>query len=95
MLPLVFIFGGVIGCSVGTDKSAPMPEKSLSQISNMEGSSFKSENKTLSAKLPKGSTTKANGHARVTESKIIHRKILVPSEVEGKWDAAKLLVRNK
>ena len=88
ILPLMFILGGTINCSVGTDKSAPLPEKSLSQLGKTEGSSFKSEYKALSEEL-------ADDHSRINESKLTPRKIVVPSEVEGKWNAVKILIRNK
>ena len=68
----------MIGCSMGTDKSTPLPEKSLNKLSNIEGSS-----------------TKTGEHPEVNEIKNVPRKILVPSEVEGKWKAVKIMVRNK
>ena len=39
LLFLIVIFSGGTGCSIGTDKSEPLPEKSLGQLSNIEGSS--------------------------------------------------------
>jgi len=78
ILSYVLIMLGMIGCSMGTDKSTPLPEKSLNKLSNIEGSS-----------------TKTGEHPEVNEIKNVPRKILVPSEVEGKWKAVKIMVRNK
>ena len=88
---LIVIFSGGTGCSVGTDKSEPLPEKSLSQLSNIEGSSFKLNDKTRL----KESGTNAGGHPQVNGKQFVPRETVVPSEVEGKWDAVKILVRNK
>ena len=78
ILACIFILLGTLGCSIGTDKSTPLPEKSLNKLSNIEGSG-----------------TKTGEHPKVNEIKIVPRKILVPSAVEGKWKAVKIMVRNK
>ena len=92
---LIVIFNGETGCSIGTDKSEPLPEKSLSQLSNIEGSSFKLNDTTSSQELAKELEINAGGHPQVNGKQLISREIVVPSEVEGKWDAVKILVRNK
>ena len=74
----VFILLGTVACSMGTDKSTPLPEKPFNKLSNIEGSG-----------------TKLGEHPEVNEVKIIHRKILVPSKVEEKWKAVKIMVRSK
>ena len=87
-----------MGCSIGTDKSTPLPEKSLDQIEfNIEGPLLKFESKVPSSKaiLAEGSGITVDGHPKVDDNKIILRKIVVPSEVEGKWKAVKILIRNK
>ena len=89
------IFSGGTGCSIGTDKSVPLPEKSLGQLSNIEGSSFKLNGTTSSKELIEGSENNESGHPQVNSKVLISRKIVVPSEVEGKWNAVKILVRNK
>ena len=89
------IFSGGTGCSIGTDKSEPLPEKSLGQLSNIEGSSFKLNGTTSSKELIEGSENNESGHPQVNSKGLISRKIVVPSEVEGKWNAVKILVRNK
>ena len=98
ILALIFIFGGSVGCSIGTDKSTPLPEKSLNQLRfNTEGPLLELESKAPSAKaiLTEGSGTGVNGHPQIDDNKIIPRTIVVPSEVEGRWKAVKILIRNK
>ena len=89
LLFLIVIFSGGTGCSIGTDKSEPLTEKSLDQLSNVEGSSFKLNGTTSSKELNE------SGHPQVNNKELISRKIVVPTGVEGKWDAVKILVRNK
>ena len=75
-----------------------MSEKSLNQLRlNTDGLLFKSEGKASSAKaiLIEGSGTKSDGHPQVDDNKIISRKIVVPSGVEDKWKAAKIMIQNK
>ena len=95
LLFLMVIFSGGTGCSIGTDKSEPLPEKSLGQLSKIEGSSFKLNGTTNSKELIEGSENSESGHPQVNSKVLISRKIVVPSEVEGKWNAVKILVRNK
>ena len=95
LLFLIVIFSGGAGCSIGTDKSEPLPEKSLGQLSNIEGSSFKLNDSTSSEELMEGSENNERGHPQVNSKGFISRKIVVPSELEGKWNAVKILVRNK
>ena len=95
LLFLIVIFSGETGCSVGTDKSEPLPEKSLSQLSNIEGSSFKLNDKTRLKELVRESGTNAGGHPQVNGKQLVSRETVVPPEVEGKWNAVKILVRNK
>ena len=95
LLFLIVIFSGGTGCSIGTDKSEPLPEKSLGQLSNVEGSSFKLNGTTNSKELIGGSENNESGHPQVNSKGFISRKIVIPSEVEGKWNAVKILVRNK
>ena len=91
LLFLIVIFSGETGCSVGTDKSEPLPEKSLSQLSNIEGSSFKLNDKTHL----KDSGANAGDHPQVNGKQLVSRETVVPPKVEGKWNAVKILVRNK
>ena len=95
IIPLIFIFGGCLGCSIGTDKSVPLPEKSLNQLGlNSERPLFKSASKAPQV-LARGFRAKLDGHPQVDANKIILRKIVVPSEVEDRWRAVKILIRNK
>ena len=95
LLFLIVIFSGGTGCSIGTDKSDPLPEKSLGQLSNIEGSSFKLNGTASSKELIGGLATSEGDHPKVNNEGFISRKIVVPSEIEGKWNAVKILVRNK
>jgi hypothetical protein len=46
--------------------------------------------------LAEGSGTDIDGHPPITEDeKNVHREIVVPKSVEGKWKAVKILVRDK
>ena len=95
LLFLIVIFCGGTGCSIGTDKSEPLPEKSLGELSNIEGSSFKLNGITSSKELIEESENNESGHPQVNSMGLISRKIVVPSEVADKWYAVKILVRNK
>ena len=95
LLFLIVIFSGGTGCSIGTDKSEPLPEKSLGQLSNIAGSSFKLNGTASSKELIEGLENNESGHPQVNSKVFISRKIVIPSEVEGKWNAVKILVRNK
>ena len=95
LLFLIVIFSGGMGCSIGTDKSEPLPEKSLGQLSNIAGSSFKLNGTASSKELIEGLENNESGHPQVNSKMLIYRKIVIPSEVEGKWNAVKVLVRNK
>ena len=95
LLFLLVIYSGGTGCSIGTDKSEPLPEKSLGQLSNIEGSSFKLNGTASSKELIEGLENSESGHPQVNGKVLISRKIVIPSEVEGKWNAVKILVRNK
>jgi len=92
---LIVIFSGETGCSIGTDKSEPLTEKSLGQLSNIEGSSFKLNGTARSKELIEGLENNESDHPQVRGKALISRKIVIPSEVEGKWNAVKILVRNK
>ena len=98
VLSLILIFGEFVSCSFGTDKDTPLPGKPLNQFQfNTEGSFLKSENKVSSNEVipTENSGTKATGHPNVDYNKSVSRQIFVPSEVEGKWKAVKILIQNK
>ena len=92
---LIFLLIFIFGCSIGTDKSVPLPEKSLNQLGlNSERPLFKSASKAPQV-FAKGSGNKLDGHPQVDANKIILRKIVVPSGVEDKWKAAEIMIQNK
>ena len=83
-----------MSCSIGTDKTEPLPEQSLSQLSNIEGSSSKlNDSANFKERLTVPSTNES-AHPQLNE-KLISREIVVPSEVEGKWNSVKILIQNK
>ncbi|MDP6735299.1 MAG: hypothetical protein QF732_02225 [Nitrospinaceae bacterium] len=79
---LVVFFAGAGGCSVGTDQSTPLPEQSLSEFQS-------------ASRLKEGSGQKSFGHPQVTPDQMPARGVNVPRDVQGKWKAVKILVRNK
>jgi hypothetical protein len=81
-LLLVVFFAGAGGCSVGTDQSTPLPEQSLSDLQS-------------AARLKEGSGQKSFGHPQVNVDQMSARGVHVPRDVQGKWKAVKILVRNK
>ena len=87
LLFLIVIFSGGTGCSIGTDKSEPLPEKSLGQLSNIEGSSFKINGTTSSKELIVGSENNKSGHPQVNSKGFISRKIVVAGVGAGDVEA--------
>ena len=61
-----------------------------------EGSETQTPPPLTDQQLAEGSGTDIDGHPPVTEDqKNVHREIIVPKSVEGKWKAVKILVRDK
>ena len=91
--PLIFV-AVLIGCSGGGDHTPPLQTKRISEVAvpQFEGSRSKPiQNVT-------GKNTEINPdevHPGVKEKVKIDRGIIVPKEVEGKWKAVKIMVRNK
>ncbi|MDG1843772.1 MAG: hypothetical protein P8I98_05580 [Nitrospinaceae bacterium] len=83
-----------MSCSIGTDKTEPLPVKSFSQLSNIEGSSSKLNNSANFKEQLTGKSTNESAHQQLNK-KLISREIVVPSEVEGKWNSVKILIQNK
>jgi len=86
--------GILIGCSGSGDHTTPPQTKQISEVTlpQFEGSR---------SKLIQTGTGKNTGvnrdevHLGVKEKAKIDRGIIVPKEVEGKWKAVKIMVRNK
>ena len=83
-----------MSCSIGTDKTEPLPEQSFSQLSNIEGSSSKLNDSANFKEQLTGKSTNESAHQQLNK-KLISREIVVPSEVEGKWNSVKILIQNK
>ncbi len=82
ILTLVIFFVGAGGCSVGTDQSTPLPEQSLSELQSASG-------------IKEGSGQKSFGHPQVNADQMPARGVNVPRDVQSRWKAVKILVRNK
>jgi len=97
ILLLIFIFGGFVGCSIGTDESISSSEKSSDQLRSNTGETLFASKREAPAKaiLTEGSGIKTDGHPQVDENKIIFRKTFVPPEVKNRWKAVRILVQNK
>ena len=94
LLFLIVILSVEISCSIGTDKTEPLPEQSFSQLSNIEGSSSKLNDSANFKERIKGLGVNESAHPQLNK-KLTSRKIVVPSEVEGKWNSVKILIQNK
>ena len=94
LLFLIVILSEEMSCSIGTDKTEPLPEQSFSQLSNIEGSSSKLNDSANFKERLTGKSTNESAHPQLNK-KLISREIVVPSEVEGKWNSVKILIQNK
>jgi hypothetical protein len=94
LLFLIVILSVEISCSIGTDKTEPLPEQSFSQLSNIEGSSSKLNDSANFKERITGLGANESAHPQLNK-KLTSRKIVVPSEVEGKWNSVKILIQNK
>ena len=94
LLFLIVILSEEMSCSIGTDKTEPLPEQSFSQLSNIEGSSSKLNDSANFKEQLTGKSTNESAHQQLNK-KLISREIVVPSEVEGKWNSVKILIQNK
>ena len=90
---LIYV-GILIGCS-GSSDTPPPQTKRISEVTvpQFEGSRSKPTPAVI------GQNTKLNRddevHLGIKERVKIDREIIVPKEVEGKWKAVKIMVRNK
>ena len=89
------IYAGIlIGCSGSGDHTPPPQTKRISEVTipQFEGSRSKPIQTVI------GQNTGVNPdevHLGIKERVKIDRRIIVPKEVEGKWKAVKIMVRNK
>ena len=90
----------VLGCSEEPDRKLGGAE-GLSEIGTSgakpgEGSDTKTPPPLTDQQLAEGSSSDIDDHPPITEDqKNVHREIIVPKSVEGKWKAVKILVRDK
>jgi hypothetical protein len=84
----------VSGCSKGTDSEPQKPMDSAPGFTLTEGSASEVEAPKEIQKA-EGSGGEIKGHPDVQETEKQERRVFIPKNVEGKWKAVKILVRNK
>ena len=86
--------GVLIGCSGSGDHTTPPQTKRIGEVTlpQFEGSRSKPI-QTVTGKNTE--VSRDDVHLGVKERVKIDREIIVPKEVEGKWKAVKIMVRNK
>ena len=90
----------VLGCSDEPDRklygAAEVTETETPGATSNQESMTQTPPPLTDQQLAEGSATDIDGHPPVTEDqKNVHREIIVPKSVEGKWKAVKILVRDK
>ena len=90
-LGLVITLSLLIGCVGGSDSETPQPQ--AKKISDVDVPQFEGSrsNSAYSEKQAKQDET----HPGVKKGVKVDRGVIVPQEVEGKWIAVKIMVRNK
>jgi hypothetical protein len=90
----------VSGCSEEPDRKlggvADLAEIGATDAKPSNGSEAPTAPLLTDQQLAEGSRSDIDGHPPITEDqKNVHREIIVPKSVEGKWKAVKILVRDK
>ena len=90
MLTVVFL----VGCTYESKEDFADLEKT--EISKLNVSQFEgSRSKSSQVEANLGSQAPESGHPSVQEAEKLERGIIVPKEADGKWEAVKLLIKNK
>ncbi len=90
-----------LGCSQEEPDREIKDAVGLSEIASTdskpsEGSRTQTPPPLTDQQLAEGSGSDIDGHPPITEDqKNVHREIIIPKSVEGKWKAVKILVRDK
>jgi len=97
---MISLLALVVGCGEAPDRTIEgvkdASQKPPTQPALAEGSATKAAPPLSDQQLAEGSGSETDGHPPVTEEqKKIQREIIVPKNVEGKWKAVKILVRDK
>jgi len=94
-LVLVLLWVSVSGCTQTLDKEQTEPTDSAPAISLAKGSNNQTEAPKKAVQVAEGSGGDVRGHPDIQQSEKLERRVDVPKDVEGKWKAVKILVRNK
>ncbi len=105
ILALTLALIGGAGCSSGDDESMTAgagEEKTLAEVqgkNRLEGSGGLVNDPVppplSDSQLAEGSGGQMKDHPNVGVEEVLEREVFVPDNVEGKWKAVKLLVKNK
>jgi hypothetical protein len=91
----LILFGVFVsGCNKTADKEPQKPMDAAPGFTLTEGSASEAEVPKEPRKI-EGSGGEVKDHPDVEETEKLERRVYVPENVEGKWKAVKILVRNK
>jgi hypothetical protein len=89
----LILFGVFVSaCTKAADKEPQQPMDAAPGLSLTDGSAKEPLKET---KRAEGSGREVKDHPDVLEAEKLERRIYIPKNVEGKWKAVKILVRNK
>jgi len=93
-LGLLICLAVTTACSQAKDSPPPQPSDSAPGFSLADGG--KPEDKAAgAASFSEGSGTQVKDHPEIKEGEKIERRVSIPENVQGKWKAVKILVKDK
>ncbi len=91
---LLILFGAAIsGCGEKSEKDLTSPD--APKISLTEGSGTETEAPQKAVPISEGSGSEVRDHPEVQQTEKLQREVKIPENVEGKWKAVQILIRNK